>query len=197
MDPEVPLADEFDTLTWYHHTTYDFDQKLLALFSILTLPKEYKLTERFKKIEAILDHQFRLELLYRLQLLKPASSTANPTLETHPPHPQLLLHFWCLLGCTDSISYLADYLELTAEEIQELIRELHHTFSIDSLTSRIRHYYEQNKQLKAIPEFLQQSERLGTEPTWEPKDIQEDRKRRLRKKYGNLADFFERMHHNF
>jgi hypothetical protein len=180
--------DEFDTLTLYHHTTGDFDTKLQHLVSIVKLPKEFNLTERFETIEHLLDKTFRLELLHRLQLISPTKSThPDDTSNNHHTHPQILLHLWCLLGCTDSINEIADYLELTVEEVHELIRELHHTFSIDTLMSRIWQYYEKNNQIKAAPKIQQKNEFLGYEYALEPKDTTEDRKKRLKRKYGHLA----------
>jgi len=184
--------DEFDTLTLYHHTTCDFETKLQHLLAILKLPKEFNLSERFETIAHLLDKTFRLELLHRLELVSPEkSSYPDNTSNNHHTSPQILLHLWCLLGCTDSINDIADYLELTVEEVYELIRELHHTFSIDTLVSQIRQYYEKNKQSKEISELQKKNEFLGREYALEPKDTIEDRKKRLKRKYGHLAKDFD------
>jgi len=138
---EPVLKGEFDPLSMYHHAA-SFDPKLRNLLSILETPKEYKLKERFKKIESALDVTFRLELIHHLNLKNTDSVHLEDESKHHHPHPQILLHLWCLLECTDSPEYIANYLELDIEEVKELIRELHNTFSIDSLVSRIRQYYE-------------------------------------------------------
>lgn len=183
---------ELDSLALYHHTIYDFEGKLRDLLSILEQPKELHLAERFKKIETVLDTTFRLELLYRLHLMPSVTpSQAATTSENHPIHPRILLHVCCLLGCTDSVEYIAHDLGLTFEEVQELVRELHHTFSIDPLVSQIRQYYEKNKHQKEIPDIQKKNEFLGIEHAVEPKESTEDRKRRLRKRYGHLAKDFE------
>ena len=186
--------DEFDTLTLYHHTTCDFEKKLQHLLSLLKLPKEYNLTDRFKEIEQILDKTFRLELLHRLQLIspsKPSETAEKETSNNHHTHPQLLLHLWCLLGLTDSITYIANYLELTEEEVQDLIKELHHTFSIDSLMSQILHYYKKDKEIKEAPDLQRKQEFLGVQYALVPKDTIEDRKKRLKRKHGHLAKNFD------
>jgi hypothetical protein len=190
--PKSPPASQLDSLALYRHTIYDFEGKLRHLLSILEQPKELHLAERFKKIETVLDNTFRLELLYRLHLMPSATpSHAETTSDNHHIHPQILLHVWCLLGCTDSVEYIAHDLGLTFEEVQELIRELHHTFSIDPLASQVRQYYEKNKRQKEIPEIQQKNEFLGIEHALKPQETTEDRKRRLRKKYGHLAKDFE------
>ncbi len=61
---------KFDPLFLYHQSTYFFDSKLQNLLSILDMPKEYKLEERFKSLESILDTIFRLDLIHHLQLIK-------------------------------------------------------------------------------------------------------------------------------
>lgn len=189
--------EEFDSLALYHHATYAFEPRLQELVAILELPKEFKLAERFKKLESILNKTFRLELLHRLHFaehqLEITNSEEKSVHQTH--HPELLLHLCCLLGCTDSIGYIAQYLELTPEEVKELIRELHNTFSIDSMLSCVRQYYEQNKHKREIPELQKRSELLGVEPTLEPKETAEDRKQRLRRRYGHLANVFHLMCH--
>lgn len=191
---EAMLNGEFDTLSMYHHAT-SFDSKLRNLLSILVMPKEYKLTERFKRLESALDAAFRLELIHDLKLKNSDSVHLEDESEHHHPHPQILLHLWCLLECTDSVAAIANYLELDIEEVEELIFELHHTFSIDSLVSRIRQYYEQNKRLRESPELRKKSELLGIESSLEPKDITEDRKQRLRRRYGHLSTVFDSMCH--
>jgi len=203
LPSEPILKSEFDSLSTYHHIT-SFDAKLRNLLSILEMPKEYKLTERFKKIESVLDNTFRLELIHYLNLKNNPSVNKNSASinlgaehpHPHPhPHPQILLHLWCLLECTDSPEYIAKYLELDIDEVKELIRELHNTFSIDSLLSRIRQHYEQNKHLRESPELHKRSELLGIEPSLEPKDTAEDRKQRLRRRYGHLSTVFDSMCH--
>lgn len=191
---EPTLKGEFDPLTMYHHAT-SFDVKLRNLLSILESSKEYNLTERFKKIESSLDLTFRLDLIQYLNLKN--SNSVN--LEDRSEHPrlQMLLHLWCLLECTDSPEYIAKYLGLDLEEVKELIRELHNTFSIDSLVSRIRQYYEQNKHVLELPELQKRNELLGTESSLEPKDLAEDRKQRLRRRYGHLSTVFDSMCHTF
>jgi hypothetical protein len=185
---------DFDPLSMYHHTV-SFDAKLLNFLSIIEMPKEYKLKERFKKIESTLDPTFRLELIHHLKLKINATVNLEGESEHHYAHPQILLHLWCLLECSDSIEYIANYLELDIEEVKELIRELHNTFSIDSLVSRIRQHYEQNKHLRESYELQKRSELLGIEPILEPKDTNEDRKQRLRRRYGHLSKVFDTMCH--
>lgn len=170
----------------YYQFTQDFEHKLLHLLAVLELPKEIKLEERFQEIEKTLQWAFATELLHRLQLIQDVHTTEGS--DHQESHPQLLLHLYCLLGCTDSIEYIARYLELTIVEVQELIRELHNTFSIDSLAVRIRHYYEANKRMAEAPTLQLQHERLGMAISLVPKDVNEDRKRRLRKKYGRLVE---------
>ena len=110
----------------------------------------YELNTRFKEIESLLDKTVSLELVHHLHLVKHPEPNLNissnadllgPT-EQHFSHPQILLHLCCFLECTDSLENIANYLEITVDEVQELIRELHHTFSIDSLRSRIQQYYQ-------------------------------------------------------
>lgn len=172
---------QFDSLSLYHHLS-SFNGKLGQLASLLEMPKEYKLPQRFAAIEALLNRPFSLGVLQHLKLLdKVAEAGGLDTLR-----PELLLHLFCLLGCTDSIEYIAGYLGLTLEEVRELYRELHHTFSIESLISRIREYYKQNKQLHDEAEFHQHHELLGMEPSLEPRDTAENRKQRLRRRYGHF-----------
>src|SRR5438094_385186 len=102
---------KFDPLSMYHHLS-SFDPKLRNLLSILESQKEYKLEERFKKIESTLDLTFRLELIHHLNLKNSVSVNFENESEHHYSHPQILLHFWCLLECTDSLEYIANYLEL-------------------------------------------------------------------------------------
>lgn len=188
MDKEQ-VKKELDTLSMYHHVTFDFDTKLKDLLSILDEPKEHKLAERFKKIESILDPMFRVELIQRLCLLKTNILQSVGANEEGSTHLQMLLHLECLLSCTNSLGYIAEYLELTIEEVQELIRELHNTFSIDSLISRVRQYFEENKKMKNAYVWQKNKELLGIETTAEPKDTAEVRKTQLRKRYGHLSSF--------
>lgn len=194
LNKPLPLQKaEFDSLSMYHHAT-TFDHKLRNLLSILTQPKESDLKERFKKIDAALDPTFRLELIHHLHLKIPDSMNLEES-KHHHPHPQILLHLWCLLECSESIEFIANYLELSIEEVKELIRELHYTFSIDSLVSRIRQYYQQNQHIRESAELQKRTELLGIEPILEPKDTTEDRKQRLRRRYGHLSNVFHSMCH--
>ena len=104
------------------------------------------------------------------------------------------MHFWCLTECTDSLEYIAQYLELSVEEVKELIRELHNTFSIDPLISRIRKYYEINKAIHEYTALHKKREELGMQTSLEPKDTQEERRQRLRRRYGYLSTFLEPIH---
>ncbi len=192
---EPPSKAEFDSLALYHHATHAFDAKLKNLLSILDMPKESALEERFKHLESILDKIFRLELIHYLNLKNTEALIKGSQNTTEHHQPQILLHLLCLLECTDSVEYIAHYLELTEEEVKELIRELHKTFSIDSLTSRVRQYYQQNKKRREAPERQKESERLGIEPSSEPKDSTEDRRQRILRRYGHLATVFDRMSH--
>lgn len=194
LSPKITTKDEFDTLSMYHHATYAFESKLLDLLAILNMPKEFKLAERFEKIELLLDKMFRIELIHHLQPLKTPVHNENTSPE-HQSHPQILLHFWCLLECTHSPEYIAKYLGLTIEEVQELIRELHHTFSIESLVSRIQEYYEENKSIRETSEVYKKNEQLGIETSFEPKDTTEDRKQRLKRRYGHLSTVFDLLSH--
>lgn len=187
---EFEVREEFDTLSLYHHRNCDFEYQLQLLLSILEFPKEYNLMQRFNKIATILNKPFCIELLARLNLLKGRADEADTT-ENHHSNPMLLLHFWALLECSDSIEAIANYLELTPEEVQELIRELHHTFSIESLLQRIREYYSNNKHHHDLAEYQLQQEHLGVETSFEPKDTIEERKQRLRRRYGHIANFYE------
>lgn len=170
----------------YHHIV-TFDSKLKHLYGTLSLPKEEKLAERFKTLEILLDSTFCLELIHALDLKhqQPASVEDEAVLI----HPKVMLHLLCLLDCTNSIEYIARYLELRVDEVYELIRELHHTFSIDSLVSRIQYYYQQNKNHQNFPELKRRNEYLNVESTLEPKDLSEERKLRLRRRYGRLGTF--------
>lgn len=184
----------FDSLSMYHHRA-NFDHRLKELLSILELPKETELKERFKKLEEILDTTFRLEIIHHLELINKDFLEDE---KEHPhahPHPQILLHLWCLLSCTNSLESIAQYLELSIEEVNELIRELHNTFSIDSLVSRVYEYYKQNKRILEFPELQKKAELLGIDHTLEPKDVTEERKQRLRRRYGHLGKVFDLMSH--
>jgi hypothetical protein len=185
---EHTLNGEFDPLSLYHHAA-SFDSKLQNLLLILDRPKEESVADRFKKIEVVLDNLFRLELIYQLHLKNHLFNSEGGSAGSDS-HPQILLHLWCLLGCTDSLECIANYLELTIEEVKELIRELHNTFSIDSLVSRIRQYYEQNKCVYQRHEHYKRRERLGIELSVESKDTTEERKQRLRRRYGHLGTVF-------
>lgn len=193
--------DKFDSLSLFHHVTYAFEPALNALGSILDKPKEFQLNQRFQEIESLLDKTLCLELVHHLHLIKQPEPDLNnsaniPTYnppEQHFSHPQILLHLSCFLECTDSLENIANYLEITVDEVQELIRELHHTFSIDSLRSRIQQYYEENKATRERSDRLKRSELLETETTLVPQDTTEDRKQRLRKRYGPLGAVFDRI----
>jgi hypothetical protein len=178
---EPVLKGEFDPLFMYHHTT-SFNYNLHNLLSILEFPKEYKLKERFEKIESTLEPAFCLDLIHHLNFKNTISVDLEDKSEHHYSRPQILLHLWCLLGCTDSLEYIANYLELSIAEVKELICDLHNTFSIDSLVSRIQGYYEQNKHIRESPELYKRSELLGIEPILEPKDTGEARKQRLQRR---------------
>ena len=179
---------KFDSLNLFHHSKHDFEQKLQQLLLILEGKKESNLAERFQEIEKILDPAFRFELIHLLQPLTFTKITSEDNSKEHFEHPQLLLHLLCLLDCTDSIGYIAQYLGLTDQEVEELVRELHHTFHIDSLLARVREYYVANKRQKDEPILREKNEFLGTETTLEPRDVNEDKRQRLKRRYGHLAN---------
>jgi len=197
MNIEHSIKDErtkaFDSLALFHHQHCNFDHKLQILISILQSPKDYKLVERFDWLKRILEPNFGMELLWRLDLIPFDHSKQTETkVNTGHPHDLLcLLHLWCLLDCTDSVEYIARYLELTVEEVQELIREMHHTFNIDGLLARVRQYYDENKKNAFSYEYQKKNEILGIDIANEPKDVAENRKLRLRRKYGCLANSYE------
>lgn len=167
-----------DTLSMFHHV-HHFEVKLHHLLNILESPKEEDLKGRFQKISAIIDDEFYHDL-NKHSLIQSKIDVNN--LSNSRPRLLLQLHFF--LECTDSIESIAHFLEISPSEVFELIRELHNTFSIDNIKSRIQAYYEHNKQNRELPQHLRQEEYLGTMPSYEPKDTTEDRRKRLRKKYG-------------
>lgn len=198
MDHNINLG--FDSLSMFHHL-HAFEAKLHHLLQVLERPKEQDLTTRFHAIVTIMDDEFCHDLLHNLQIpyhISPASlnktnniglnnnSNNNTNNKIVVSRLRLFLHLHCFLECSDSVEALANFLELSLEEVSELIRELHHTFSIDQLYSRLRAYYEHNRKHKEGPEFDKREEYLGSTPSYEPKDITEDRRKRLRKKYGNI-----------
>lgn len=116
---EPVLKCEFDPFSMYHHAA-SFDPKLRNLLSILELPKEYKLKERFKKIESALDATFRLELIHHLNLKNTDSVNLKDESEHHHPNPQILLHLWCLLKHIRESPELHKRSELSGDELADV-----------------------------------------------------------------------------
>jgi predicted HTH domain antitoxin len=165
-----------DTLTLFHHQ-HDFEVRIHHLLTVMDYPKEHELIIRFKQIVALINDEFYHDLVQHNLISR---EEVNP-----PSRLLLLLHINCFLACTDSFEAIANFLNLSLNEVIELVRECRSHFSIETLKSRIRAYYESRKKHLEEPLLALKNELLGDMVAHEPKDITENRRLRLRRKYGH------------
>jgi hypothetical protein len=194
---------DYDVLSMYHHAIYPIEAKLHDLLEVLEQPRNVNIDSRFKKLYEILDEKFCLELVHRLELGKSfnagpesknesfnkLSLTGEPNFTEIIFHkPVLILHLWCSLICSDSIEYIAKHANLTLTEALAFIREIDFSYNIDSLISRVLNCYQASRKHRLQAEISKNQQLLGLELTTVSPDSNEERRARLRRKYGDLAN---------
>lgn len=97
------------------------------------------------------------------------------------PPLNIWMQCWYLLGCTDSLSYIASKLGLDLPTIEFMVRQLQKTFNAKQPLTRFLNYEEWSKQSKELrnhlkEDLLKQYERLNANIAGSPKDTSEFRR---------------------
>lgn len=188
------MEERYDSLSLYHHRTFSIEPKLQALLEVLDQPKNTGLNERFEQLRKILDEEFCIELAHRLHLIDILPSSAkHALLKDAYHHPMQLLHFLFALFCTDSVEFIAEHTNLSYAETAELFRELSKSYTIESLISRILDLYYENQYNRERHHLSEEAAHLGLELTKVPEDTNEERRRRMLRKYGDLTNIKKQL----
>lgn len=109
------------------------------------------------------------------------SDDSGTPLEQNTPPIKIWMQCWYLMGCTESLSYIAHKLGLPLSLIEQMARQLQKTFNAKQPLTRFIGFTEWHKQSQYLraqlkEDLLKQAERLNANVATQPKDTAEFRR---------------------
>ena len=145
--------------------------------------------ETIEKISKILDQHTSMEVLHLI--CKKTNIKYSELFKTKDKKysyskAKLILHLWLLNGCYNSITEIANSLEISANEAQLLLEHLRHTFTIDNPLNWLLSFKSKTLQERNKCEIDRSKLMHGREVVNQARDTGEERRVKLRKKIMSL-----------
>jgi len=195
MEHHRQYTEPFDSLTEFHlhhiHHGIPVDA-MLEIQELLQQPKEKNLAVRSYRIRTALEQDDNAVSIFNA-ICQKAHLDAEEVLHSFGKYPfsspALILHFWFLTGLTDSITKIADQLEIDLWWAKQLLSHLKSIFTIDNPLIWLLNFHLSAEKEKRLCVECKSKLLYGQLQVAQPEDTCEERRLKVRNNLGTNSIF--------